>query len=100
MPKLVAITKSVAGLSYELGKNWVTIGRAAGNAFQIVETSVSGQHCEVLLRVDELLVRVTYIHIRTSIQTNTYMYTHTYIHTCHIYIYIYIYIHMHIYTHA
>lgn len=57
MPKLVAITKSVAGLSYELGKSWVTIGRAAGNAFQIVETSVSGQHCEVLLRVDELLVR-------------------------------------------
>lgn len=57
MPKLVAVTKSLAGLSFELGKSWVTIGRAAGNVFQIVETSVSGQHCEVLLRGDELLVR-------------------------------------------
>ena len=57
MPKLVVITKSKAGLSFELGKSWVTIGRAAGNAFQIVETSVSGQHCEVLLRRDELIVR-------------------------------------------
>ena len=57
MAKLVVITKSKAGLSFELGKSWVTIGRAAGNAFQIVETSVSGQHCEVLLRRDELIVR-------------------------------------------
>lgn len=57
MAKLVVITKSKAGLSFELGKNWVTIGRAAGNAFQIVETSVSGQHCEVLCRGDELHVR-------------------------------------------
>ena len=57
MPKLVAITKTLAGLSFELGKSWVTIGRAPGNAFQIVETSVSGQHCEVFLRGDELVVR-------------------------------------------
>lgn len=57
MPKLVAITKTLAGLSFELGKSWVTIGRAPGNAFQIVETSVSGQHCEVFSRGDELVVR-------------------------------------------
>lgn len=57
MAKLVVITKSLAGLSFELGKSWVTIGRASGNAFQILETSVSGQHCEVLLRGNELLVR-------------------------------------------
>ncbi|TSA41818.1 MAG: response regulator [Verrucomicrobiales bacterium] len=57
MAKLVVITKSLAGLALELGKSWVTIGRAAGNTFQIVETSISGQHCEVLLRGDELIVR-------------------------------------------
>lgn len=57
MAKLVVITKSSTGLSFELGKSWITIGRAAGNTFQIVETSISGQHCEVLWRGDGLLVR-------------------------------------------
>jgi CheY-like chemotaxis protein len=57
MAKLVALTKSLNGLSHELGENWVTIGRADGNAFQIAESSVSGRHCEVRLRGDELVVR-------------------------------------------
>src|SRR6266496_627525 len=57
MPKLVVISKPHTGLSHHLGKRWVTIGRSPGNAFQIVGASVSGQHCEVLLRGDELLVR-------------------------------------------
>jgi CheY-like chemotaxis protein/pSer/pThr/pTyr-binding forkhead associated (FHA) protein len=57
MAKLVALTKSLNGLSHELGENWVTIGRADGNTFQIAETSVSGRHCEVRLRGDELVVR-------------------------------------------
>src|SRR5205814_1048599 len=57
MAKLVVISKSHAGLSYQLGRRWVTIGRNAGNMFQINETSVSGQHCEVLFRGKELLVR-------------------------------------------
>ena len=57
MAKLVGITKSVANLSYELGRHWVTIGRGVGNAFQVVESSISGQHCEVLLRDSELVVR-------------------------------------------
>src|SRR5437868_13891834 len=57
MPKLVVISKSQAGLSHELGSHWITIGRAPGNAFQIVESSVSGQHCEVLARGSELVVR-------------------------------------------
>jgi CheY-like chemotaxis protein len=35
----------------------VTIGRSPGNAFQIVDSSVSGQHCEVLWHDNELLVR-------------------------------------------
>jgi len=57
MAKLVVISKSQAGLSHPLGKQWVTIGRGPGNAFQITEASVSGHHCEVLLRRNELLVR-------------------------------------------
>lgn len=57
MAKLVGITKSVADLSYELGRHWVTIGRGVGNTFQVVESSISGQHCEVLLRDSELVVR-------------------------------------------
>jgi CheY-like chemotaxis protein len=57
MAKLVVTTKALSGLSFELGAHWVTIGRAATNAFQILEASVSGQHCEVLLKGEELQVR-------------------------------------------
>jgi CheY-like chemotaxis protein len=57
MSRLVVITGGLAGSSHELGAHWVTIGRADNNAFQIVETSVSSQHCEVLLRGNELVVR-------------------------------------------
>lgn len=57
MGKLVIISKGNIGLSYELGKHWVTIGRAPGNHFQILETSISGHHCEVQLRGNELVVR-------------------------------------------
>jgi CheY-like chemotaxis protein len=57
MSKLVVINPGLTGLSHELGARWVTIGRAERNVFQIVETSVSGVHCEVLLRGNELAVR-------------------------------------------
>jgi CheY-like chemotaxis protein len=57
MAKLVVISPPLTGLTYGLGKQWVTIGRSAGNAFQIVEASISGQHCEVQLRGNELAVR-------------------------------------------
>jgi CheY-like chemotaxis protein len=57
MSKLVVITPGLTGLSHELETRWVTIGRGEKNAFQIVETSISGQHCEVLLRGNELVVR-------------------------------------------
>ena len=57
MATLVAVTPGLAGLSHELSDNWTTIGRADGNAFKIAELSVSGRHCEVRLRDDELVVR-------------------------------------------
>lgn len=57
MAKLVVITKGMPASTFELGNHWVTIGRAPTNAFQILEASVSGHHCEVMLRGEELLVR-------------------------------------------
>jgi CheY-like chemotaxis protein len=57
MAKLVITSKSHAGLSHLLGNQWVTIGRGLSNAFQIPDSSISGQHCEVLLNGSELLVR-------------------------------------------
>ncbi len=57
MAKLIVTTKALAGLSCELDSHWVTIGRAATSKFAIPHASVSGQHCEVLARGEELLVR-------------------------------------------
>ena len=57
MAKLVVVSPVLTGLSHVLGGNWVTIGRADVNTFQIVESSISGRHCEVRLQGDELLVR-------------------------------------------
>lgn len=57
MAKLVVITKGLPVSTFELGNHWVTIGRAPTNAFQILEASVSGHHCEVMVRGEELMVR-------------------------------------------
>ena len=57
MPKLVVISKNLAGLSFELSATPAIIGRAEGTTFQIIEPSVSGRHCEVRLCGNEVLVR-------------------------------------------
>ena len=57
MARLVVITKDASPSVHELGDGWITIGRADDNIYQIVEQSVSGHHCEVRARGDELLVR-------------------------------------------
>lgn len=57
MAKLVVISKSLAGLTHELGRQWITVGRAPGNVLQLSEPSVSGQHAEFRWNGDELLVR-------------------------------------------
>lgn len=57
MAKLIIISDPLSGIVHQLGESWTTIGRADGNMFQIGEGSVSGQHCEVKARGDELLVR-------------------------------------------
>ncbi len=56
-PRLVVISNHHFGLAHVLDGRWVTIGRAPGNAFQISDASVSGQHCEVLFRDNVLQVR-------------------------------------------
>ncbi|MES1180720.1 MAG: FHA domain-containing protein, partial [Verrucomicrobiota bacterium] len=57
MARLVVINQSLAGSIHELGEAWATIGRGDGNAFQLVAGSVSGRHCEVRVRDNELIVR-------------------------------------------
>jgi CheY-like chemotaxis protein len=57
MARLVVINQSLAGSAHELGEKWVTIGRAEGNSFRLAAESVSGRHCEVQVRGDDLLVR-------------------------------------------
>jgi CheY-like chemotaxis protein len=56
MPKLVVLTGNSAGVSLELTANWVAIGRAEGNTYQITDTSISSRHCEILLRGNEVVV--------------------------------------------
>jgi CheY-like chemotaxis protein/pSer/pThr/pTyr-binding forkhead associated (FHA) protein len=56
MAKLVILTEGLTGLTHELSMNPTTIGRAEGNLFQIIEPSVSGRHCEILLRGNEIIV--------------------------------------------
>jgi CheY-like chemotaxis protein len=57
MLKLVVISKKLAGLSFELTATPASVGRANGSTFQIIESSVSGRHCEIRLRGDEIVVR-------------------------------------------
>jgi CheY-like chemotaxis protein len=56
MARLVVISKGVSASVHELAEGWTTIGRADGNTFQVVEPSVSGRHCEVRLRGEDLQV--------------------------------------------
>lgn len=57
MAKLVILTEGFAGTSYELKTDRTTVGRHDDNAFVIPEPSVSGHHCEILRRGNEIVVR-------------------------------------------
>jgi CheY-like chemotaxis protein len=57
MARLVIISKNAPSASLAVGDSWATIGRADGNTLRILETSVSGRHCEVRVRGEELIVR-------------------------------------------
>ena len=57
MAKLVILTGGLTGMAHELSVNSTTVGRADGNLLQIIEPAVSGRHCEILLRDNEVVVR-------------------------------------------
>ncbi len=57
MAKLVVLTQSLAGRSYELAAERTTVGRVEDNAFQIAEPSVSSHHCEILLHGADVVVK-------------------------------------------
>lgn len=57
MAKLVILTEGFAGTSYELKAERTTVGRHEDNAFVIPEPSVSGHHCEIILKGNEVIVR-------------------------------------------
>lgn len=57
MAKLVVLTQSMAGRSYDLATERTTVGRVEDNAFQIEEPSVSSRHCEILLRGSDIVIK-------------------------------------------
>jgi len=57
MAKLVVVTHGLAGLAHEVTGSWDSIGCTDENKFKIVDSSISGQHCEVRLRGNELVAR-------------------------------------------
>jgi pSer/pThr/pTyr-binding forkhead associated (FHA) protein len=57
MARLVVLTESLKGSAYELKVERTTIGRLEDNTFQLAEPSVSGHHCELLLRGNEVQVK-------------------------------------------
>ena len=57
MAKLVVLTQSLAGRSYDLATERTTVGRVEDNAFQIEEPSVSSRHCEILLRGGDIVIK-------------------------------------------
>lgn len=57
MAKLVVLSPEQKGRSYELKVDKTTIGRVEDNTFQIVESSVSSHHCEVLLRGSDVVIK-------------------------------------------
>ncbi|MBM3883357.1 MAG: FHA domain-containing protein [Verrucomicrobia bacterium] len=57
MPKFVVLTEGFAGTTYELTAERTTVGRLEDNTWQLAEPSVSGHHCEILLRANDIVVR-------------------------------------------
>lgn len=57
MAKLVVLTQSLAGRSYDLATERTTVGRVEDNSFQIEEPSVSSRHCEILLRGSDVVIK-------------------------------------------
>ncbi|MBG87300.1 MAG: hypothetical protein CMO80_10420 [Verrucomicrobiales bacterium] len=57
MPRLVLLTEGFTGRTFELESERSTVGRLEDNTFQIPAPSVSGHHCEILLKDDVVTIR-------------------------------------------
>ncbi len=57
MPRLVLLTEGFTGRSFELKAECSTVGRLEDNAFQIPAPSISGHHCEILLKGNDVVVK-------------------------------------------
>ena len=57
MAKLVVLSEGLTGRAYELKAEKTTIGRLDDNSFPVPEGSVSGHHCEVLLRGTDVVIK-------------------------------------------
>ena len=57
MPRLVLLTEGFTGRSFELKAERSTVGRLEDNNFQIPAPSISGHHCEILLRGNDVVVK-------------------------------------------
>lgn len=57
MPKLLVLSGTLAGQSYELKVDKTTVGRVEDNTFPLAEPSVSSHHCEILLRGADVVIR-------------------------------------------
>ena len=57
MPKLIVLTEGFKGKTCELKEGVTTVGRADDNTFCIPEDSVSGHHCEVIVKGKEVIIK-------------------------------------------
>jgi pSer/pThr/pTyr-binding forkhead associated (FHA) protein len=57
MARLVVLSEGFTGRTYELNLEKTTIGRLEENSFSIPESSISGHHCEILLRGKDIVVK-------------------------------------------
>ena len=57
MPKLIVLTEGFKGQTCELKAGVTTVGRAEDNVFCIPEGSVSGHHCEVIVKDKDVIIK-------------------------------------------
>jgi len=57
MAKLVVSSEGFSGRACELKADRTTVGRAEDNIFEIAEASISGHHCEILVRGSDVVVK-------------------------------------------
>ncbi len=57
MPRLVLLSEGFTGRAHDLKVEKTTVGRVSDNTLEILESSVSSHHAEILLRGNDVVVR-------------------------------------------